>query len=379
MIRIAFVIDTIATPGAGTEKQLLLLLKHLDRSRFEPHLICLHNSPWLTGRKLPCPVKILDMRSFRSRSAWTALTRFRQYVRDHRIDIVQTFFIDSNLFGTIAAWLSRVPVIISSRRNFGKDYWHTPAWLFILRRLRRLTTCYIANSRLTADYSLDVEHIPADHMHVIYNGLDFTPFAAIDPDLRRATREYFDLTDDHVLIGIIANLRPIKNHRLFVDAAARIHQRHPQTRFLIAGDGDQRTAVESRLRDHRIADAAILTGQVTNVVPLLAAMDIGVLCSTGESLSNAIIEYMAAGLPAVVSDVGGNREAIGGEHGFVFPNNDLDALVDRLDRLVTDHGLRTRLGCAAADYARRTYEYRLAVKRHQDLYERALATSRNRP
>ncbi|HOD67196.1 MAG TPA: glycosyltransferase [candidate division Zixibacteria bacterium] len=378
MIHIAFVIDTIATPGAGTEKQLLLLVRHLDRSRFEPHLLCLQSSPWLERNSLPCPVEIIGVRSLRSPATTGALLRFRRYVRRHRIDIVQTFFIDSNLFGTVSGWLSGVPVIISSRRNFGKDYWHTPAWLFLLRLLRRLTTCYIANSRLTADYSIEVERIAADRMHVIYNGLDFAPFANLTPELRAAARSAWGVADRHVLIGIIANLRPIKNHRLFVEAAARVHSRRPDTRFLIAGDGDQREPIECRLHELGLQDTAILTGQVADVLPVLAALDIGVLCSHGESLSNAIIEYMAAGIPPVVSDVGGNREAVGGEHGLVFPPDDLDAFVACLDRLIADPALRTRLGRAAADYARCTYEYREAVGRHETLYETCRAAARPR-
>jgi len=188
MIRIAFVIDTIETSSAGTEQQLLLLLNNLDRSRFEPHLICLRDSGWLQANELPFPVEIFGLHSLRSFSALTALRRFRRYCRDKRIDIVQSFFVDANLFGTVAARLSGVPVIVSSRRNFGRDYWHTPLWLFVLRRLSSLTTFYISNSRLTADYSVKVEKIRPQNIHVVYNGLDLTQFEAITPKLRAKAR-----------------------------------------------------------------------------------------------------------------------------------------------------------------------------------------------
>ena len=119
----------------------------------------------------------------------------------------------------------------------------------------------------------------------------------------------------------------------------------------------------------------VLTGQVTDVLPLLAAMDIGVLCSKGESLSNAIIEYMVASLPCVVSDVGGNREAIGGEHGLVFPGDDVDGMVEQLERLIENPELRNQLGRSGERYARETYEYSVVVGQHEELYNRYLAAS----
>ncbi len=379
MIRIAYVIDTIETPSAGTEKQLLLLLSHLDKSRFEPHLICLRDSEWLRENEVPVPLTVLGLNSLRSPSAVGVMRRFRRYCRQNRIDIVQSFFSDSNLFATVAAWVSRIPLVVASRRNFGKASWHTPTWLFVLRRLARMTDLYIANSRLIADYTIEAEHVPADRMHVIYNGLDLSRFEEITPDMRRATRAKYSIAEDQVLIGIVANIRPIKNHTLFVEAAAVIHERYPQSRFVMVGDGSSRPDIDRQIAAHNLDDVIIRTGQLRDTMPLLAAMDIGVLCSRGESLSNAIIEYMAARLPAVVSEVGGNREAVGGQFGLVFPDNDRDAMVAALEKLILEPDLRRELGQKAAEFAARTYDLAASIARHEHLYEEYLARTVRKP
>ncbi len=376
MIRIAYVIDKIETPSAGTEKQLLLLLRHLDQSRFEPHLLCLRNSEWEQTTRLAVPVTVLGLESLRSPSAIAIARRFRRYCRENHIDIVQSFFTDANLFATVAARYAKVPVIGASRRNLGKGNWHTPTWLFILRRLAKMTDFYIANSSLIGDYTIDAERVPRDRMHVIYNGLDLAQFETITPEMRRSTREKYGVTDDEVLIGILANIRPIKNHALFVDAAAVIHERYPQARFMIVGDGYGRPSVEEAIARHGLGDVITMTGQLRETLPILAALDIGVLCSRGESLSNSIIEYMAASLPSVVSDVGGNREAVGDKFGLVFKDNDRDGMVTALEKLIRDADLRRQLGDGAAAYARATYELKASIARHEQLYEDCLARSR---
>ena len=310
-VGIAFVIDTINGATAGTEKQLLLLMNSLDRSRFEPHLICLRPSPWLTATSFDFPVEVLGLNSLVSVQSVRAFRRFRKYVREQHIQVVQTFFLDANVFGTVAAWLSRVAVIVSSRRNFGKGYWHTPMWLFALKVLRRMTTFYISNSATTADYSIGVEGIPQERMHVVANGLELEKYEAITPELRATSRAGLGLSDDNLLIGIIANFRPIKNLLLFVEMARQVFEKYPFARFVMVGDGEERPGLEAKIEAYGLSSVVECPGQTKDTLPFLAAMDIGVLCSLAESLSNSIIEYMAAGVPCVVSNVGGNIEAIG--------------------------------------------------------------------
>ena len=367
-INIAYVIDTIETPNAGTEKQLLMLMERLDRTRFSPHLICLRNSAWLRRSKLPFPVFILNLYSFRSLYLIKAFNNFRRYCAENNVAIVQTFFRDANIFGTLAAYLSRVNIIISSRRNYGLGYWHNNYWLIIMKALRHITSCYIANSRITADYTAMSENVSKDKIHVIYNGLYLERFKKITHDERKSYRSSIGIKPNHILIGTVANLRSIKNLSLFIRVAAISHKKYPHTRFIIVGDGPEKETLEKMIDEYSLEDVFVLAGQQDDVLPFLSSMDIGILCSKSESLSNSIIECMAAGLPCVVSEAGGNSEAIGYKYGFSFKNDGKEDFIDKLEQLIVDEELRLNTGQAAKAYAFSNYDHNEIIKHYQEIY-----------
>ena len=367
-INIAYVIDTIETPNAGTEKQLLMLIENLDKKQFSPHLICLRSSQWLKNSKLCFPVFILNLQSVRPLALTSALKKFRKYCMKNNVEIAQTFFVDANIFGSFAAYLSGVKVIISSRRNYGLGYWHNTYWLALLKVLRTITSCYIANSQSTAHYTAISENVRKDNLHVIYNGLYLERFKQMIYKDREKYRALLGIKPNDILIGAVANLRPIKNLPLFIKTAAMAHKKYPQTRFVIVGHGPEEDNLKEMIRDYSLEHVFSLAGQQKDVLPFLVSMDIGILCSTSESLSNAIIEYMAAGLPCVVSDVGGNSEAIGNKYGFLFKSDNAMDFFAKLELLIIDEHLRLSVGQAAKDYAVFNYDHKQIVKQYQDIY-----------
>ena len=124
MIKIAFIIDTIESPTAGTEKQLLLLIKHLDRRKFKPYLCVLRSSQWLREEFDLCELFNAEISSFKKPSAYLNIYRLSRFLRAERIDIVQTHFRDGSIAGILAARISGTKSIVGTRRNQG--YWHTP-------------------------------------------------------------------------------------------------------------------------------------------------------------------------------------------------------------------------------------------------------------
>ncbi len=368
MINIAYVIDTIETPNAGTEKQLHMLIENLDRKRFTPHLVLLRNSTWLEKHKLPFPVCIINLPSFEPAHLVKAFITFRRYCKKNEIGIVQTFFVDANIFGTLAAYFSRVNVIISSRRNYGLGYWHNRYWLIILRALRHITCCYISNSRITADYTGMSENVSRDKIHVIYNGLCLDRFQQITYEDRESYRSSLGIKPNEILIGATSNLRPIKNLPLFIKAAAMTHKKYPHARFVIVGGGPEEANLRKMISYYSLKNVFALAGQQDDVLPFVLSMDIGVLCSKSESLSNSVIEYMAAGLPCVVSEVGGNSEAIGYEYGFSFKSGDEKDFFAKLEPLIVDEQLRLNIGQAAKAYAFSNYDHNGIVKQYQEIY-----------
>ena len=368
IINIAYIIDTIETPNAGTEKQLLMLIENLDRRRFSPHLICIKGSEWLRKWEPSCPVLILELESFKSLKIFRAFIAFKRYCHKYNISIVQTFFRDGNIFGSLAAYFSGINTILSSRRNYGYGYWHNTYNIRMLRALRFITASYIANSKTTADYTIATEKVRKEKVHVIYNGLDLEKVKRIPLNTRESVRGALGIKPDEILIGITANLRPVKNLPLFVRVAEITHKRYPNTRFLVVGEGPEREKLEEMVARYNLNGRVIFAGQQDEILPFISAMDIGVLCSRSESLSNSITEYMAVGLPCVVSDVGGNLEAIGNRRECTFKNDDDQDFVAKLEVLITDKTLRRTIGEAAKGYAVANYDHRSVIRKYQKLY-----------
>jgi L-malate glycosyltransferase len=370
-IGIAFVIDTIETPAAGTERQLLALLHGLDRHIFAPHLVCLRESAWLSTQRFGFPVTVIGIRSLARASVLGALLRFRSYCLEHQIGIVQTFFVDANLFGTLGGALARRPVIVSSRRNIG--HWHAGAHVWLLRRLRAFTDYYLANSQAAAERTAAIEHVDSHRIEIIHNGVAGGSTTATDPSNRQRQRAAWGVQPAEILVGCIANLRDIKNLPELVTAAEVASASHPRLRFVIVGEGPARAALEAQVVRAGLAGRFQLAGRALDVGPALAAFDIAVQCSKAESSSNSLIEYMAAGLAIVASAVPGNLETISPEETALFYTvGEPMALSAALCRLADDRALRERIGRAARRVAEERYSMTRCIAEHERFYRRVV-------
>lgn len=371
MIKIAYIIDTIATPSAGTEKQLLMLMNEIDRSKFRPYLICLRNSTWLEENRHLFDVHVLDVGSLLSMSALKGLLKLKKLHQNESFDIVQTFFKDGNMFGTLAAKFCGIKSVISSRRNLGGGYWHDRKWIFILRQLRKITSLYISNSNCVADYTIETEKVDRDKIITIFNGLYLDTFNKIPNESKNNIREQLEVKEADILIGLIANWRPVKNTPLFLQVAFRLSQKYSHLKFIVLGSPPTDEELQKTLDEYNISSYINFLGVKSDILPYLASMDIGVLCSRAESLSNSIIEYTASGLPAVVSQVGGNVEAIGdGTCGLSFEDNNLEDFYDKLEILIKDDNLRNTLGKSGKEFALMNFDYKVIVKKYEDMYKK---------
>lgn len=329
-LRIAFVIDALFEPAGGTEGQLLHLLRGMDRSRFEPTVFCLHDAGGgipdteVLGIHLsPSPVTVIK--------AW----KFARRLRTRDYDIVQTHFRDSNIVGVFAAWLAGVPTIVSTRR--GVPLWLSPRDLRVLRWLNGRVTWFIANSRTTRDRYAREEGFDPAMVEVIYNGLEAGRFRGLSADRRAQLRTELDLGADDVVVGIVANLRPVKGLADFMEAAGQVAADFPRAHFVLVGQGEDEEDLRAQASNLGIADRVRFAGARSDVPELLQAFDVGVLTSHSESFSNSVLEYLAADLPVVVTEVGGVREAVEDDvQGFIVPPKAPDQLAAKF-RVLLGH------------------------------------------
>lgn len=367
MIKIAFVIDTIESPTAGTEKQLLLLIKNLDRSRFEPYLCVLRTSKWLKSEFSGCKLVDIDFLSFKNLKSWYRLLVFSYFLKKENIDIVQTYFKDGNKIGVLAGKIGGIKSIISTRRNQG--YWHEKGELFVLNILNNYVNKFLANSQNTKSWVKKTEGVNEDKVLVIYNALNCEIFHKGTEEQRIIFREQLGFSKNAILIGLVANLRPVKSIDLFIKAASVIVQSHPQSGFVIVGEGPERVKLEQLCDSLGLTDSVCFLGKRLDIPDVLSCLDIGVLTSSSESFSNAIIEYMAAGLAVVCSDVGGAREAIeNGVNGFVVEPGSYQQIAERINHFI-ENNIFIDMGNEGRKKAMQMFSCEEIVAQHHRFYQ----------
>jgi glycosyltransferase involved in cell wall biosynthesis len=365
-VRVCFMIDKLFP--AGIELQLLLLIKRLDRSRVEPSLCLLDGSDEMSRSLEPkdCSVIRLGVRHLCRPSSIPPAYRLSRFFRREKIDLVHPLFPDSLYFGTAVAKLSGVHCVAGFQVSLG--YWMTRRDRWFGRWINKWVDATVANCDACRRAVVADWRVPSESVSIIPNGVDLSRFSA--------SKESYSSSNGRAAqrVGIVANLRPIKNIELFIRAAARLASAHPNTHFDIAGEGDSRASLQVLIDSLGLGRRVTLRGSVSDVPAFLRGLDIGVLCSLSEGSPNAIMEYMAAGLPTVVTDVGGNAELVRHEvTGLVVPSNDERELAGAIDRLLRDPALAADYGKTARERAFAEYGVDAQARRYEDFYCRTFA------
>ena len=285
--------------------------------------------------------------------------RFARWLRDARIDVLQAYFPDSCYFGLTAARLAGVPHRLRTRNNIG--HWLTPLHRRMGRLLNRFTTATVANCGAARAALLDAEGAAPESVIVLENGVDLERFLEVSP--------LSPIAPPSPCIGAVANLRPVKGIDVLLRAAGKLARTHPSVRFAVAGEGEARAALEREAVELGVSARVEMPGAVRDIPAFLSRLDVAVLSSRAEGMSNAILEYMAAGRPIVASAVGAASDLIAdGVHGLLVPPGDADALATALARLLDDRELACRLASAARRRAAERYSRLAMVKRFETFY-----------
>jgi L-malate glycosyltransferase len=370
MIKIAFVIDTIDSPTGGTEKQLLLLLGNLDRTRFAPVLCVLHTSDWLENNFALCPLHVMNVRSFREPLTLFRFLKFAAFLRAERIDVVHSFFKDGMRLGIAAAKLAGVRFVIAVRRNQG--YWMTALDLKVTKCMNRWVDLIIANADHTKAWTTQVEGVPPGTIAVIHNGIELQPFDRDQHGFRDRYRGELDIPPNSPVVGIVANLRPVKALDVFIRAASLAKKSLPAAHFIIVGEGELEEGLKELAKGLELDRCVHFLGRRHDIPRILATLDLGVLSSDSESFSNTIVEYLASGLPVVCTDVGGAREAVeNGVNGFVVAAGDYQALSGKIVEILTGENLK-EMGAASRTKAQELFSLAAMMNKYEKIYTNAV-------
>jgi L-malate glycosyltransferase len=369
-VTVAHVIHDLR-PG-GTERRLLVLLRELDRSRFDPLLVCVDALGPLVheARELGLEQVVLGRsRRFDARGVW----RLAELLRRRRVQIVHGWLSLANGFGRLAGALASVPVrvageggsITTTSRSRGRRD------ALIDRMLEPLTDAYVANSAAVAG-SLKRKGVPAEKIVVIPNGVVVSapPSTAQREELRSELRA----GDGDELVGMVSRLDPeFKDHETFLASVAALVREGRPVRAAIVGDGPTSAILQRRARELEISDRVVFTGYRADASALMAAFDVSALLSYSEGFSNVLLESMAAGVATVATSIPPNLEALDdGVHGVLVPVRDEAATIAALRRLLDDRALAAELGQAARRRVLDRFSAEGQAAATRELYERLL-------
>jgi glycosyltransferase involved in cell wall biosynthesis len=294
-------------------------------------------------------------------------------IRTKKVDIVQTFHQKSDTYAAVVARLSGVKHIISSKRDVGDL--KRPHHFFLNRLLRPLFERVIVVADAVAAVVVAKERVARSRITRIYNGVDEHMFAPSSGTASLRERERLGFDEHDFVVGMVAGFRPEKNHQVFFEGALRAKQVIPSLRILVLGSGELLPSFRNRYENETRESTIVFAGDVGDVARYLRVMDVGCLIpGRNEGFSNAVLEQMAAGLPMIVSNVGGNAEAvIDGQNGIVIPPSDVEAFHAALVEMHGDPVRRCEMGRRSRQYVEERFALHRMWESHEALYRELVA------
>jgi len=373
-MRIVHVIPDLDIGGA--EAQMVTLISRLQGSSHSCHVFTLQPGGPLCSKLNSLGVSIYSYKLKKRdllRAPWKIifaelkLIKIIRYLRPH---VVHSFLPLVTFMGALAGRMAEVPLVITSRRALGK---HQERYI-LLRPFdllaNRLSHRVTVNSMAVWEDTIERDHIDPKKLVLIYNGVDPQTFDSASP-FRKEVRKKLGITPQKNVIIVVANLILYKGHIDLLEAARKVLKHIPKTLFLLVGE--DRGIGENLKRisiDLGIGEKVRFLGLRNDIHQLLAASDLSVLSSHEEGFSNVILESMAAGLPIVATNVGGNSEAVvNGVTGWLVPPKNPDAMAEKIVDLLHDPQKARSWGKQGRKRVNKKFTIERMVQEHIKLYE----------
>ena len=367
---IAHVIHALGV--GGLENGLVNLINRMPADRYRHAILCMTEYTDFRSRIRRDDVEVIALRRG-SVPLWRTYVDLVAHFRRLKPTIVHTRNL-SGLDALIPALIAGVRLRVHGEHGRDADDLDglNPRNLRLRRMFRPFVTRYTAVSLDLAGYLARCIHAPEWMITQIYNGVDTETFYPAASDAQRVLLRQ---SADETLIGTVGRLQDVKNQSALVDAFAHARALNPQamrrTRLVIVGDGPSRSALDARIRSAGLLDAVTLTGERSDIPEVLRELDLFVLPSLNEGISNTVLEAMATGLPVLATRVGGNPElVVENETGQLVNPGDRSAMAEWIIAYVEDRGLRRRHGIAGRKHVEVRFSMQAMVASYLDLYDR---------
>lgn len=365
--KVFYLVDSLNV--GGTETQAVELALRIPAAGYDVTLGCLRAHGPLLERLQGSAVVVREFHptgGIDTPAGLYQLLRLSWFLRRGNFDIVHTHDLWSNLLGIPAAWLAGVPAIVSSRRDLAHFEWYQGKRRVWLRRIQNLSGTVLANATPIRDALIANDGFAPEKLRVIRNGVDIEKF--------RGSRELRDQIFPEVgqgkLIVLVGNMHTdVKGHPWLIACAPTVVREFPDSRFVLVGEGEERARFERQVTELGLQRNFLFVGRRTDVPKILACCDLAILPSRAEGLPNAVLEYMAAGLPTIVSNVGGNSELVkDGVSGLLVPPEDAPALAEALLKLLRNPDLAMQMAQHGHEFAVRNFSFERLLREVDQLY-----------
>ncbi len=380
--RIVFFIPSLGMGGA--QRQLVTLLKHLDREQWNPEIITLDTPDKFFLEQVQMLVGSITLLNREGRGATRKVVliwKLWKHLRRHPCHLLHGWMHYAMALGSIAGTLAGVPCIVGSLRSGSPSRfpWHFPRWQRGIDILTAsLHSHLIANSDAVKSDHVRWAFLSERKISVIYNGIE------IGEQDSEATNKHFETvisrrhSEYRPIVGIVGRLWPEKDHATFLQVACRIRQDKDRVQFLVVGEGPLQEMLKTESRVLGLSEHITFLPYQKNVLSVMRQMDVLLLTSTHEGFPNVLLEAAAAGTPVVTTAAGGSMEfVVNGETGFVVPGGDVEGLAQKVLQLVDDPELCVRMASHAIARVHQYFSAPQLVKQLEELYERSSHSSKS--
>ncbi len=350
---------------------LARLLERTDREKFQPRVIVLRGGGPVEARIRALDVRVDDAGLDGGGAVPAALWRLWRWVRDFEPDLIQGWMVYGSLAAQVVRRVARrpAPAVWNLRHSLDATRVERRRTVLIIRRMAKLSRrarAVIYNSRTSARQHEAIGY-DARRTVVIPNGFDTSVYRP-DARARAEIRGELNLEEGTRLVGLVARYHPVKDHRMFLEAAARLAAAHEGVHFVLAGRGTESAEMAARIGGAGLAGRVHTLGERADTERIAAALDLATCSSMSESFPNAIGEAMACGVPCVSTNVGDAAYLMGETGRVVEPGNPEALEAAWREMLSLDEGRLRRMGEAGRERIRRHFSIEQIARRYQDLY-----------
>jgi glycosyltransferase involved in cell wall biosynthesis len=369
-MKILHLVTGLSTGGAET--MLYKLVSKMDRDKFEIQVISLTDVGPIGERIQDSGILVRALGMKRGVPDPRMVFKLIRWLKKDRPDIVQTWMYHADLIGGLAVRMfGKIPVVWNIRQsNLDQEFnkkttlWTAKGCAWLSNHLpSKIICCSHASKEVHSRIGYD-----ENKMIVIPNGFDLAAFSP-SKDARKEVRRLLGLSDETILIGLVARFDSQKDHKSFFQAAGILHKNYPAAHFVLCGDGVtwDNPIIRTWIDETGEKSVTHLLGRWDDMPSLQAALDIAVSSSYGEGFPNVLGEAMACSVPGVVTDVGDSARIIGNT-GFVVPPRNAAALADALERMIDLGEERKKLGMLARKRIENNYSLDQIVSQYEKVY-----------